>query len=221
MKRFFSLLFFSLILSLPLLADHVDVCWPMGNQDDLGAFTLTEGFEGLLTPTFQLGSKLSVTGVKTASDAAEGYTSVPYDPVLVMLTPATRVVKKTSYHQVTYKVKVASDHTFKPTMLEFDAAKCGTDGGNFDVYIKNGINSEQLLEVGVAPLRNKVGEGNPMGKSHHSYRLSNQLVQGNRFFYLILYVYTHDRATEIEHRLKDRFGKQTHVTLHMEPTKNK
>lgn len=31
----------------------------------------------------------------------------------------------------------------------------------------------------------------------------------------------HDRATEIEHRLKDRFGKQTHVTLHMEPTKNK
>ena len=29
----------------------------------------------------------------------------------------------------------------------------------------------------------------------------------------------HDRATEIEHRLKDRFGPQTHVTLHMEPTK--
>ena len=29
----------------------------------------------------------------------------------------------------------------------------------------------------------------------------------------------HDRATDIEHRLKARFGKQTHVTLHMEPTK--
>lgn len=29
----------------------------------------------------------------------------------------------------------------------------------------------------------------------------------------------HDRATEIEHRLKDRFGAQTHVTLHMEPIK--
>ena len=29
----------------------------------------------------------------------------------------------------------------------------------------------------------------------------------------------HDRATEIEHRLKERFGPQTHVTLHMEPTK--
>ena len=31
----------------------------------------------------------------------------------------------------------------------------------------------------------------------------------------------HDRATEIEHRLKNRFGAQTHVTLHMEPIKNK
>jgi len=29
----------------------------------------------------------------------------------------------------------------------------------------------------------------------------------------------HDRATAIEHRLKERFGAQTHVTLHMEPTK--
>lgn len=29
----------------------------------------------------------------------------------------------------------------------------------------------------------------------------------------------HDRATDIEHRLKDRFGPQTHVTLHMEPKK--
>ncbi|MBO7629138.1 MAG: cation-efflux pump, partial [Bacteroidales bacterium] len=30
----------------------------------------------------------------------------------------------------------------------------------------------------------------------------------------------HDRATDIENRLKERFGAQTHVTLHMEPTKN-
>ena len=30
----------------------------------------------------------------------------------------------------------------------------------------------------------------------------------------------HDRATAIEHRLKDRFGKSTHVSLHMEPIKN-
>lgn len=30
----------------------------------------------------------------------------------------------------------------------------------------------------------------------------------------------HERATAIEHKLKDRFGKETHVTLHMEPIKS-
>lgn len=29
----------------------------------------------------------------------------------------------------------------------------------------------------------------------------------------------HDRATDIENRLKEKFGKETHVTLHMEPVK--
>jgi cation diffusion facilitator family transporter len=29
----------------------------------------------------------------------------------------------------------------------------------------------------------------------------------------------HDRATAIEQRIRERFGKQTHVTIHMEPTK--
>jgi divalent metal cation (Fe/Co/Zn/Cd) transporter len=29
----------------------------------------------------------------------------------------------------------------------------------------------------------------------------------------------HERATSIEHKLKERFGLKTHVTLHMEPVK--
>ena len=29
----------------------------------------------------------------------------------------------------------------------------------------------------------------------------------------------HNRATDIEHKLKDRFGSETHVTIHMEPVK--
>ena len=29
----------------------------------------------------------------------------------------------------------------------------------------------------------------------------------------------HERATAIEHKLKERFGDTTHVTLHMEPIK--
>ena len=30
----------------------------------------------------------------------------------------------------------------------------------------------------------------------------------------------HDRATAIEEKLRERFGHQTHVTIHMEPVKN-
>jgi len=29
----------------------------------------------------------------------------------------------------------------------------------------------------------------------------------------------HERATAIEHKLKERFGAKTHVTIHMEPIK--
>ena len=29
----------------------------------------------------------------------------------------------------------------------------------------------------------------------------------------------HDRATAIEERIRERYGKQTHVTIHMEPVK--
>jgi divalent metal cation (Fe/Co/Zn/Cd) transporter len=31
----------------------------------------------------------------------------------------------------------------------------------------------------------------------------------------------HDRATAIEHKLKERFGDYTHVSIHTEPIKNK
>ena len=31
---------------------------------------------------------------------------------------------------------------------------------------------------------------------------------------------THDKVTEIEHRLKERYGQKTHVIIHMEPVKN-
>ena len=34
-----------------------------------------------------------------------------------------------------------------------------------------------------------------------------------------LLIVMHERATTIEHKLKERFGMKTHVTLHMEPVK--
>ena len=190
MKKFFSL--FVLLTALgtqALLADHVDVVWPMSSQDDLTICNMTADADALVTPSFLKGAHLTPTGVKLASDADAGYTPVTYDPALVLLTPSTRVEQKTAGHLVSFRVKALTGHTFKPTVVEFDAAKCGTDGGNFDVYFKNGSGAETALETAVSPLRNKVGKNNSTGKSHHRYTISDQLVKSGQTFYVYLYVY--------------------------------
>ncbi len=190
MKKIFALfLLLSVVWPQALLADHVDVCWPMGEQDNLAAYTMTAGAEANVTPSFVLGNNLTVTGVKLAPDVESGYTAVEYNPVMVLLTPKTRVTQKTSGHQVSFRVKANTGHTFKPTTIELDAAKCGTDGGNFDVYIRNGSGEEVALATAVSPLRNRVGANNSTGKSHHTFQISDQLVTSGKTFQLILYVY--------------------------------
>lgn len=191
MKKLFTLFAALVALAAPqrLLADHADVVWPMTNKDNLSASTLTAGAEANLTPGFTLGANLSATYVMTGSNADAGFSPVTYDPVFVQLTPSTRVTSKTAGHCVTFTVTPGSSHTFKPTTIEFDAVKCGTDGGNFDVYIKNASGGETALATAVAPLRNKIQEGNATGYSHHTYTIADQLVQGGKAFQLILYVY--------------------------------
>ena len=188
MKRFTYLLL-ALCMALPALADHVVVTWPMTDQDNLQNATMTEGADAVISNGFTLGSKLAATGVVTGTNAASGYTAVEYNPPFVQLTPATRVTAKTTGHSVTFTVTPATGHSFKPTTIEFDAAKFGTDGGNFDVYIKCGSSAEQALQTAVAPLRNKVDAGNPNGYSHHTYKLSDLLVEDGKAFKIILYVY--------------------------------
>lgn len=178
-----------LLLSQPAFADHVDVRWPLSDKENLSSVSLTSGAEGYLTPAFSLGSNLTATATMTNSGAETGLTAVTYDPPFVQLTPKTRVSTKTAGHCVTFTVKTAAGHTFKPTAIELDAVKCGTDGGNFDVYVKNGTSAEAALATAVAPLRNKVAQGNPNAFSHHSYQLSDILVQAGKTFQLILYVY--------------------------------
>ncbi|MBR4534195.1 MAG: hypothetical protein IKO85_06645 [Bacteroidaceae bacterium] len=174
--------------SLPLRADHVDVVWPLTDMDNLSASTLTEGAAEYVTPRFTLGSNLSATALMTGSNADAGFQVVTYDPPFVQLTPKTRVTAKSTGHSVTFVITPTSGHTFKPTTIDFDAVKCGTDGGNFDVYIKNGSKAEQALATAVVSLRNKVTTGNPDGFSHHTYTLSDVLVKSGSF-QVILYVY--------------------------------
>ncbi len=178
-----------LLLPLPLFADHVDVKWEMSDQANLGAATQTANSESLLTPKFSLGANLTATSTMTGSNAADGFTPVTYNPPFVQLTPKTRVTAKTAGHYVIFTVTSAAGHTFKPTAIEFDAVKCGTDGGNFDVYVKNGTGDEAALATAVSPLRNKVDQGNPNGFSRHSYQLSDILVKAGTSFRLYLYVY--------------------------------
>lgn len=161
----------------------------MSDQANLDAATQTANSESLLTPKFAIGANLSATSTMTGSNAASGFNPVTYDPPFVQLTPRTRVTEKTAGHYVIFTVTSASGHTFKPTSIEFDAVKCGTDGGNFDVYFKNGTGNETALETAVAPLRNRVDVGNPNAFSHHSYQLSDVLVKAGTSFRLYLYVY--------------------------------
>ncbi len=189
MKHTLLLCLSLLMAPLTALADHVDVLWPVTDKDNLQQNTLTAGADAQLTPSVQLGANLAATATMTGSNADVDYTAVTYDPVFTQFTPSTRVTQKTAGHSIAFTITVADGHTFKPTLLELDAAKCGTDGGNFDVYIKNGTGAEVLVESAVVPLRNKIGASNSTGYSHHAYQLSDQLVQGGQTFSLIIYVY--------------------------------
>ncbi|MBQ9285258.1 MAG: hypothetical protein IJ209_03105 [Bacteroidaceae bacterium] len=172
-----------------LFADHVDIKWVMNDKDNLAACSWTAGADDYLTTKFALGANLTATATMAGSNADAGYTAVTYDPVFTQLTPKTRVSQKTAGHSVTFTVTPKTGHTFKPTTIEFDAVKCGTDGGNFDVYVKNGTAAESALATAVAPLRNKVASGNPQAYSHHTFQLSDVLVQSGKAFQIILYVY--------------------------------
>lgn len=189
MKRILALIVASVAVVSQLLADHVDVVWPMIDKANVSAYNTEGSTSSYITPSFVLGSKLSVADELTASNADEGYTAVTYTPPFVQLKPATTVSAKTSGHQVTFTITPKSGHTFKPTTLSFDAVKCGTDKGNFDVYIRNTAGNEIALATSVAPLRNKITASNSTGYSHHTFQISNQLAEGGKSFRVILYVY--------------------------------
>ena len=184
-----ALLAAMLLQPLTLLADHIDVVWPMSNKDALATSTMTQGGDTYINPGFTLGNGIGNTQAQTAPNADNGYTATAYNPAFVSLIPTTRKESKTAGHCVTFAITPKTGHSFKPTAISFDAAKFGTDGGNFDVYVKNGSGAETALATGEAPLRNKVTAGNPNGYSHHTYQLADVLVESGKVFQLTLYIY--------------------------------
>ena len=178
------------MLSLGVSAQQVTVKWELSDVNDLGASTLSgdEVYTSVVSAKFEKGSSIDITEQMTGPSVDEGYEGSAYAPYFTMFKPKTRVTSKASGHNVRFIVTPNSRHTFKPTSISFDAAKVGTDGGNFDVYYSVGTTAEVALATNVSPLRNKIGKDNPTGYSHHEYSLENIIADGKPF-YIYLYIY--------------------------------
>ncbi len=188
MKRNTLLLFLLLASLLSARAQKVSIKWELSNKDNLSASAITGDNAGLLSTAFNAWSGIAKTETMTGGNADTGYTSPTYTPAFTQFYVTTKKTAKTDKHSITFTVKPPTGHTFKPTRISFDAAKCGTDGGNFDVYTKLGSNAEKALATTQVPLRNKVASGNPNGYSHHEYTLSDILADGVNFE-VTLYIY--------------------------------
>ena len=180
----------ALALALASSAQSISVTWELSDKDNLSAATLSgeETYTGLVTTSFTLGANIGETATMTGTNADSGYDAVTYDPYFTRFAPKTRVTSKTSGHCIRLAVTPQSGHKFKPTSISFDAAKVGTDGGNFDVYYQVGTGSETAIATAVAPLRNKIGANNSTGYSHHEYTLGDVIADG-KSFYIYLYIY--------------------------------
>ena len=189
MRKTLSILTFLLVAATAIAQQKVTVMWGLSDKDNLKVTTITGDTENVLTTNYLSGTNIASTEPMSSGNHAEGYTDPTYDPVFMKFGVTTKVTAKTTGHNIAMSVGPATGHTFKPTKISFDAAKCGTDGGNFDVYFKGGsVTSEKAIATNVSPLRNRSESGNENGYSHHEYTVGDVLVE-NGSFVLFLYIY--------------------------------
>ena len=189
MNRHLSIFILIFLCCQDIIAQQrVTVKWELSDIANLSKTELQGDADNLLTTNYLNGTAIDSVATMTGGNADSGFTNPAYDPSFTQFYVNTRKTEKTSGHNIAMSITVADGHTLKPTKISFDAAKCGTDGGNFDVYFKYGSGSEQALATGVSPLRNKATTGNLNGYSYHEYTLSNILVE-NGSFVIFLYIY--------------------------------
>ncbi len=186
----FLLAICSLLIGSVVNAQKVSVKWELSDVNNLSACTIDgeDQYKALVTPSYLNGTNIAKTAVMTGSNASTDYTAVTYTPAFTQYYSDTKVTGKKAGYCVSFGVAPASGHKLKPTTLSFDAAKCGTDGGNFDVYVKPSGGTETALATAVSPLRNRVGEGNLNAYSHYEYVINDQIVEGKSFI-VIIYMY--------------------------------
>lgn len=171
-------------------AQTITARWELSDKDNLSQVVLTgeEAYTSLVKTAFQLGSNIGATATRSGSDADTGYERVTYDPYFTEFKPKTRVTSKTSGHCIRFTVTPASGYVFRPTGLSFDAAKCGTDGGNVGVYYQVASGTESVIAASFSPLRNKVTSDNPNAYSHLSYTLSG-VSANSQAYHIYLYIW--------------------------------
>lgn len=187
MKKLFLSLFL-LLASATLNAQLTQVKWELSDVSELSKATITGEGSSLVTSSYLEGGNIAKRTLVTAPNAAEGYEAKPYQPAFTAYYSTTRVTSAQAGYCVSFGATPSSGHTFKPTRISFDAAKVGTDGGNFDVAVKPSGGTEIKLASAVSPLRNRVDANNANGFSHYEYTISDQIVSGKAFI-VIIYMY--------------------------------
>lgn len=190
MRKKLLLTTFVLLTGLTVMAQSVTAKWELSDENDLSKVELMgeESYTSLVTTAFMKGANINNTAARTGSDADNGYSKVTYVPAFTEFIPKTRVTSKTSGHCIRFTVTPQSGYVFRPTGLSFDAAKCGTDGGNIGVYYKIATGAETAIASSISPLRNKVSANNPNAYSHFDYKLSGVSVHEQNY-YIYLYIW--------------------------------
>lgn len=181
MKKNF-LLVASALSAFAVSAQTVTATWEMSDPENLSQVQV-EGNEtatSLVSTDFLLGDKLTNPTQLTKSGADTGQNPVEYIPPFTVFTPASKVSSKTAGHCVTVTVDPDNGHKFKPTVLAFDAVKCGTDKGGIEVYYTIGGDADVLVGT-VTPTRNKVFNEGDIAYSHHEFTLADVITESQPF----------------------------------------
>lgn len=164
-------------------AQQIKLTWPLCDLAHLDSCVLVgaESDFALTTHRHFKGSAVTASANMSVSVSDPDYEPVTYTPAFTQFTHSTDVSVITAGHNVSFEVKAKSGHTFKPTRVSFDAAKCATDNGLVGVTYKIGSTTAVTLTEGVAPLRNKITASNSTGYSTFSFDLNNVYAEGVAF----------------------------------------
>lgn len=132
----------------PIEAKDATIAWAFDQGTDNPTMATVSVPEAVSATSWELGS--NVTLQAAASAGTETLTKI--QPVVSI----GRAQEENSF--VKYTIVPKKGVKFTPKKLSFNAAKFGTSGGQFDVYVIRGEEKVQLTE-GFNPERNNVGNG--------------------------------------------------------------